>query len=241
MALASVLLVFAALRFLILARTLTGVNQVADALAATAIGVVGLVLLVPAVWNSAAWAAAVGVFLGVSPFVATRMWWSAQLRGATPPFYVESPLWMILAALVIVLSLVAGGRRGFDLQRFRENTGVVVGVAAAVGLVAIASVLTTSDRDFTSLRLSDPVVLLASVVLAVLAIMTRGALQNGVLAGWACGLCAVMANTVWLLRHAEFGLSAQTLSTHLALSFFAVIALILTVAFQSSRARFSPP
>jgi hypothetical protein len=139
-----------------------------------------------------------------------------------------------------VLILVAGSTQGFNSPRLKENPPLALGVAGAVGLVAGASVLTTSGEDLTSLRLSDPIVLLASVILAVLAITTRGALQDGVLAGWACGLCAVMANTLWLLRHAEFGISARTLSSHLAPSFFAVIALIITVALRRSRVPLPP-
>ncbi len=231
LALAGILLVFAALRFAILARTLTGVDQVADAVAAAAVGVVGLVLLLPPARSGAAWEGAAGVFLGVSPFVTVRMWWSAQLRGAVPPVILESPLWMILAALGIVVFLVARSPCGFGRPQLRENAAFASGVAATVGLVAIGWVLPMSD-DLATLRLSDPILLLASAVLAVLAITTQGVLQGAVLVGWAAGLCGVAANTVWLLRHTEFGLPGRILSTHLALSFLAVIVLVTTVALR---------
>jgi hypothetical protein len=57
-------------------------------------------------------------------------------------------------------------------------------------------------------------------------------LQGAVLAGWASGLCGVTANTVWLLRHTEFGIPARILGTHLALSFLAVIVVVATVALR---------
>jgi hypothetical protein len=98
--LSGILLVFAALRFSAIARALTGVDQVADAVAAATLGILGLLLMVSPAWSGAAWEASGGVLLGVSPFVATWMWWSAQLRGATPPYYVESPLWMMLRRLL---------------------------------------------------------------------------------------------------------------------------------------------
>jgi hypothetical protein len=172
------------------------VDQVADAVAATAVGVVGLVLRLPPARSGDAWEGVVGVFLGVAPFVTTRMWWSAELRGAVPPVIVEPPLWMILAALGVVLFLAARSPSGFRRPQLRENALFAVWVATAVGLVAIGCVLQTSDEDLTTPRLSDPIVLLASAVLAVLAITTRGVLQDPVLVGWAGGLCGVMANTV---------------------------------------------
>jgi hypothetical protein len=241
LALAGILLVFAAVRFAIIARPPTRADLVADVLAAAAVGVVGVAMLLRPPWSGAAGEAAAGVFLGVCPFVAARMWWSAQLRGAVPPLYLESPLWMILAALGAVLFLVARTPGGFERPRLGENAAFAAGVAAAVGLVAIGCVLSTTDDDLATLRLSDPVVLLASAALAVAALTTRGLLQGAVLVGWAAGLCGVAANTAWLLRHAEFGIPVGVLGAHLALSFLAVLAVVTAVAVRRrSAARLWP-
>ena len=234
-ALAGILLVFAAVRFALLSRVLTGPGQVSDAVVTTAVGAVGLgLLLVRLPRGRVAWLAVVGVFLGTVPFVVLRMWRSAELRGAIPPAVLESPLWMVLAALGVVVVLVTKNS-DVTFGRLWTTVSITSGVAAAVGLVAAGCILPTSENDLATLRLSDPILLLASAALAVLVATTRALLRGAVLAGWAGGLCGVVATTIWLGRQPGSGISGAVLDAHLLLSSLTLAVLVTTTVLAFRR------
>jgi hypothetical protein len=213
-------------------------TQIADFVAAVALGVLGAGLLVTGSrWKNAGWLATAGLFIGLLPFLSLRIWRSADVRRENGWLALDGPLVLIFLALVLLGYLLA---RNPEIAFARPRvsgastlTAIVLWVVALVGLAAIGVVLRTPGRDFVTHKFSDPMLLFFAVTLAIIAAFIQGFPRAAVLAGWTGGTVGVLVTTVWLRLHPG-RIPEVILNAHLLLSVFTV-AILVTISILALR------
>jgi hypothetical protein len=154
-------------------------------------------------------------------------------------FGLWGPLALILLALVLIGYLLARNREGaFARPRVFGDptaTAIVFAVAALIGLATIGVAIPTPRDNFTSGKVSDPVLLYLAVPLAIIAAVTQGRLRAAVLAGWTAGSAGVLVTTVFFRQHPK-NIPEEILSTHLLLSIptVAILATITVLALRKA-------
>jgi hypothetical protein len=135
---------------------------------------------------------------------------------------------MALALIILLLAVDPAGRFGYQRPSGRTDPALIVlGIFSPVALSLVGGSIPTSDSDFGTLRFSDPMVVTSFAVLAGLVILTQGALQGGILAGWTGGASFVLANTVALRVQSDPAL-ASILTAQLLLCSYTVAILAAT-------------
>ena len=196
-----------------------------DAAAAVALVAIGILLLLDQ-WSRPV---AGGLLIGVAPFALLRIWRGAVLRGI-PLSESALPLVSVSAAVVLVILLLAiDPAAGLRYVRPRGDVGhtlIPLGAFACVALAVVGISLPTSPSDLGTLRFSDPLVLLAATVLALLVTFSRGMLRGAILVGWAGSATAVLAYTIWLRSYSGLVLP-PVMNAHLLMSVLTVTVLVV--------------